>query len=148
MAVSNIPEEHHLLRYVSANKLRRDEDDNVLGCTFEAFRLREQEQYLSAAWVEFFDGERDHQVRQAADSIGATIKVTRRSGFALGNVGRIKGTCAAAKAKVRILHEPNDANPAYATVRQIPRDDIQLLELLASEAWAETIVAPALIDFP
>src|SRR3954468_6312551 len=100
MAVSNIADKHHVLRFVSANKLRRDEDDTVLGCTYEAFRLREGEQYLSAAWIEYFSGDRQNQIKQAAAAIGTGVKVSRRSGFALGNAGKIRETCSAAKVRV------------------------------------------------
>ena len=95
----------------------------------------------SATWAEFFPG---------PDCIAAAIKTIRnsridvrpRSGFAVGNVRRVKDICLADKEKykVRVIHEPEANNTAHAALRGWPRDNDPLLELLAEDAWAETIL--------
>ena len=54
MARNDIPDEHHLVRYISWAKLLKDEFDNVTGVLPEAFTLRDDEPFLSAAWQEYY----------------------------------------------------------------------------------------------
>jgi hypothetical protein len=56
--VTNLPDEDHVMRYVSWARLRRDEDDNILGFLGAAFQLRPDEESLSVNWLEYFDGDR------------------------------------------------------------------------------------------
>ncbi len=60
----------------------------------------------------------------------------------MGNVGVIKEACATFNQKLRIIHEPNE-NPAYTAVRSYKSDELELLELLASEAWSDVVEAKA-----
>jgi hypothetical protein len=62
-------------------------------------------------------------------------------GFAIGNVSSIKEACSAFGLKIRVIHEPADdnPNPAYTAIRRYKSDDIELLELLANDAWSEVI---------
>jgi hypothetical protein len=75
-----------------------------------------------------------------ARSALATLEVKPKSGFAIGGVGAIQDECAARNYKVRILHDPMDDNKAHATVKALPRDDMELLECLATGAWSELIL--------
>jgi hypothetical protein len=59
----NLPDEDHVIRYVPWGRLRKDEDDNVLGFLPQAFQLRPEEDYLSVNWVEYHDGDRESQIR-------------------------------------------------------------------------------------
>jgi hypothetical protein len=143
MPIKYLPDEDHVVRYVPWARLRKDEEDNVIGVLGSAFKLRDNEQYLSATWAEFFPGPH-------ADCIVAAIKVIRnsrmqvkpRSGFAVGNVRRVKDTCVAdeKKHKIRVIHEPEADNTAHTALRGWPRDNDPLLELLAEDAWSETIL--------
>src|SRR4051812_27701464 len=57
--VTTLDDEHHIMRFVPYAKCEKDADDNVIGFLPTAFEHRVQEgiveEYLSAAWVEFFD---------------------------------------------------------------------------------------------
>ena len=55
----------------------------------------------------------------------------------------MKEACASFGSRIRVIHEPDkkNPNPAYTAIRNYRCDEIQLLELLASEAWSETIEA-------
>jgi hypothetical protein len=68
--------------------------------------------------------------------------VRPRSGFAVGNVGRVKEACLADKQqhKVRVIHEPEDDNEAHAALRGWPKENDLLLELLAEDIWGEAIL--------
>lgn len=141
MTGQRLPPEHHVVRYVPWTRLRKDENDRVDGILSEAFRLRDDETALSATWLEYFPGERPAQLTAAVQAIRASaLKVGSKSGFAIGEVAAIKAACASRGHKVRIVHEPEDDNAAHVAVRQIPREDAQLLELLATEAWAELVM--------
>jgi hypothetical protein len=47
---------------------------------------------------------------------------------------------------VRTLHEPFPGNLAYATIRRINTDEVQLLELLAQEAWSDVRYAKPYVE--
>jgi hypothetical protein len=126
------------MRYVPWGRLRRDEDDNVLGFLPEAFQLRQEEKFLSVGWIEFFNNPAT-RVHESVWSLRNSVKAGTKSAFAIGNVGKIKGTCLVRGAKVRILHEPTDDEPAHAGIRRLPRDDLILLAALAEDAFTEMI---------
>lgn len=131
---------HHVIRYVPWARLRKDEDDNVLGVLSAAFRLRDEETFLSATWAEHFDGAHDEQVEAGIRAIrGSKLKVKPKSGFAVGRVAEIDGACRGYGHKVRFLHEREDDNEAHAALRRWPREAEELFELLAEEAWCRTI---------
>src|ERR1700731_389524 len=53
---ANVPPSDHVMRYAAYGRLRRDGDDNVLGLLPQAFLRKENEEYLSVTWVEYFPG--------------------------------------------------------------------------------------------
>lgn len=142
---SNLPNDDHVMRYVPWSKLRRDEDDNVLGFLSEAFKLREGEESLSLNWLEYFSGTRDDRVRQSVEMFRRARQVGVKSAYGVANVKRIKEVCAASGARVRVVYEPEEAkdgkppNPAHSEIRYLPPDDMSLLEALASQAFAELV---------
>jgi hypothetical protein len=143
MAITYLPDDHHVVRYVPWAKLRKDEDDNVIGVYGIAFRLRDDEEYLSATWMEFFPGTKGVCIQAAVNAIRASkMSVSPKSGFAIGNVKTIKNTCAADKRKhkIRPIHERLDDNHAHAALRGWPRDNEDLLNLIADDIWNETVL--------
>jgi len=143
MPPTNIPGDDHVVRYVPWARLRKDEDDNVVGVLGAAFRLRDDEQYLSAVWLEYFRDTRDANIVKAVNALRkSNIDVRPRSGFAIGNVQKIKDVCLAdqKRYKIRVLHEPEDDNAAHAALRLWPRDNDALLELLAEDTWSELVL--------
>ena len=143
MATTYLPDSDHVVRYVPWSRLRKDENDNVIGVLGAAFRLRDGEDYLSATWAEFFRGTHNERVSLAVKAIRASkVDVKPRSGFAVGNVGRVKSTCLAdeRKHKIRVIHEKTDDNQAHTALRFWPRDNEQLLELLAESEWSTTVL--------
>ena len=141
MKYHKLPPDDHIIRYVSWARLRKDENDNVIGVLGEAFRRRPDENALSATWLEYFSGSRQKQVTSSVRAIRASKLCPRpKSGFAIGNVDAISKACLQRKQRVRIIHEPEEDNKAHASVRRITRDDLELLEILATEAWAELVL--------
>ena len=135
-----LADEHHILRHIPRKDLIRDDPDDpeaVTGISPWAFQMRSDEDSLSAAWPEFFDLP-DHTARVAAAKadFGTVMKVRPSHRFALGNVGAIRAACKSRGQGVRISHEPADFD-SHASIRQINTDDLELLGLLALDAWSE-----------
>lgn len=138
----NIPDDDHVIRHVPWARLRRDEDDNVIGFLPQAFQLRPDEQYLSVNWMEYHDGDRDTQITSSIWGIRASFErpLGAKSAFGIASVTTIKDISQAAGTRVRITHEPDgDRNPGHAGIRQLPRDDLNLLEALAADAFVERV---------
>jgi hypothetical protein len=139
---TNLPNEDHVARYVPWGRLRRDGDDNVLGFLPQAFQRRENEDYLSVNWLEFHEGDRNTQIRYCVwavrDSFGRPLGA--KSAFAIGNVGKVKEICQKAGSRVRIVHEADDPkNRAHSGIRRLPRDDLILLESLATDVFTDRV---------
>jgi hypothetical protein len=97
--------------------------------------------------LEFFGGDREKQIQRVVQTIrSSNLTVGKKSGFAVGNVEKISSLCAARNHKIRIIHEPEDANAAHVAVRRIPRDDDELLEVLAAEVWADLVLNRSIPD--
>lgn len=144
MAITYLPDIDHVVRYIPWSRLRKDENDNVIGVLGAAFKLRDQEDYLSATWAEFFQqSTHDLGVAAAVKAIrGSNVDVKPRSGFAIGNVGGIKSVCLAdeGRHKIRVIHEAADDNSAHAALRLWPRDNEPLLDLLAEGEWSAMVL--------
>jgi hypothetical protein len=136
--IKNLPDDDHVMRYVPWARLRRDEDDNIIGILPEAFQLRQDEVCLSVSWVEFYPNP-ETRVHQSVWALRNSRKAGAKSALAVGNVGAIKATCAIRSCKVRVLHEPKEGEPAHAGIRRLPRDDLILLAALADDVFADMI---------
>lgn len=142
MPSAYLPEEDQIVRYVPWSKLRKDEDENVLGVVGVAFRLREDEEFLSATWLNHFPDVPPGQMYHCVQAIrNSSLKVGTKSGFAIGAVGAIKSSCLARGKKIRVIHEPEPDNSGHTALRQWPRDDEQLLDLMAEDAlWGNYVL--------
>lgn len=136
-----MPPEHTVARYVPWARLRRDGDDNVVGVLPQAFSLRDDEEYLSATWLEYFSGTRDQQLLAMVSCIrNSKLAVKPKSGFALGNVAEISDACSKIGVKIRVIHEREDDNEAHTALRRWPADNPDLLTLIADEIWNDIVL--------
>lgn len=129
------------MRYVSPARIIRDNNDKAIGIFNVAFKRRDGENGLSVTWLEYFSGDHDESIVAAvrASRINKKLPVKPKSGFAIGNVGDILLACkqhSSESKNIRIVYTPTNNNSAHAEVKWIPHDD-QLLELLATEVWAD-----------
>jgi hypothetical protein len=138
---TNLPDQDHVIRYVAWTRLRRDENDSVVGFLPQAFELRRGEPYLSVNWIEYQEGDHDTQIRLSVwamrDSFEKPLGV--KSAFAIANVAKLKQTSQNAGRRVRVVHEPEPGNPGHAAIRQLQSDDLNLLEALAADVFTEKI---------
>jgi hypothetical protein len=138
---TKLPAEDHVVRYVRKRQLRRDSDGNVIGVLPDAFNRREHEEYLSSTWLEHFSRDYEKGLSAAAAAIRQQLEVKPRDGFTVGNVGKIVEICQGFDVRVRLLHEGKLENSGYCAIRGIPRDRMELFEMLAVDAFADTRVA-------
>jgi hypothetical protein len=145
-----IPNDDHILRYVSPSRLRKDEDENVIGILGEAFKLREGESDLSANWIEYFNGSHDEQIHHAVKEFRTHFPVRPKAGFAVGKVVDIKSLCAEKRnRRIVIVSDPTTKktldgkpykNKTHVAVKSLPAEDMELLELLATDAWSHLVL--------
>lgn len=125
------------MRHVAWPRLRRDENDVVLGLLPQAFQLREDEDALSVNWLERTSGDENEQLRTAARLIRdsqRSKKLSPKSRLAVAQVGVVHDVCRNHGTRVRIIHEPVEGNEPHSSIRQLPREDLVLFEALAAEA--------------
>ena len=142
-----VPDEDHVLRHVPKRAVEWDAEDPTVakGFLYAAFTLRDGESELSSGWIEFpeHQGSFDEKLKQTKLAFHQALNIKKNDRFALGNVGAIKGACQAFNVTVRITHEPDGDFTCHAAVRRFRDDNRLLLDLLASEAWAQMhTVAP------
>ena len=137
MPTTYLPPEDHIVRYVRSKFLTRDEDGKVITCSPEAFRLRDDEDYLSVDWLEHYDGSRHERLRQVKHYCDLTIKKSDGLGTVL--VRDFHATCASVNVSVRICHERTVKDPAHSAIRQFPRDNEELLALLANIVLSDLV---------
>ena len=137
---ANIPDADHVMRYVSKNRLRRDESENIIGVLPQAFQLRPNEDALSVTWIDHFVGDKATKIKESVHVLRKAIRVTETSAFAIGNVGGIKEVCIGSGASgVRIVYAPSKTNLAHSGIKKLPRDDAGLRAALAAEAFTELV---------
>lgn len=134
--------DERIIRYVPWAKLRKDEDDTVLGPLYTAFELRTGEEYLSVTWCEYFSGNPEETLRCAAIAIrNSNFAVKTKGCFAVASVGDVLDFIEVESTdgiKLRIIHEPEDDNNAHVAVRRWPKEDMELLDRIAEDVWSET----------
>jgi hypothetical protein len=143
MPTDYIPPDHSLVRYVPWARLRKDESDEVLGVLGSSFKLRQNEDYLSATWMDYFGGTRAERIEKSVHAIrNSRISVRPKSGFAIGVIENICTACErhTKPHRLRVIHEPDGDNKAHTAVRGWPRDEDDLLELIANDFWHEVVL--------
>lgn len=145
-----IPSDNHIIRHVPWNKLRKNENDQVIGILGEAFKLRDGESALSANWLEYFSGSYDQQLTNAIKEFRKHFVVKPKAGFAIGKVADIKNLYLEKRnRKIHIVSDPTTKktldgkpykNKSHVAVKSLPVDDMELLELLATEAWSNLVL--------
>lgn len=140
-----LPVDDHVVRYVRKRLLRRDDTDNVIGVLPQAFQLRENEAYISVTWVQHFSANYETGFCQAVAAVGRQLRVKKSDGFTAGEVGRIANACDGMDVSVRLLHEPEPpANTGHSAIRGLPRNNLDLLALLADDVFVDTRLAGAI----
>lgn len=136
MSKKRIPERDSVVRLVGWAKLRKDENDNVLGVLPGAFSLRDNEDYLSAAWLNYFDGEYEAQKSCVIKDLRSARTAGPKARYWIARVKDVTSLMEANGVRIRVIHEPMDNMYSHAALRRWPRDD-ELLEILAADVVCE-----------
>jgi len=122
MAVSNIPDDHHVVRFAKKRQTIR-ENGVVVGVYPELFVLRppnppirpNPEKYFSCNYYEHFAG--SPQKRMQSCCAALTFAPKPQDALARLHVGRIKDVFKSLKSVARVTHEPSKHSPSYAAIR-------------------------------
>ena len=135
MTGDNIPDDHHIVRYVKPTLV---EDETVDG---SAFLLRSDEQGLSVNWLEAF-GYDDESHRLSEVRRLSRLRLTRNGRFAKLNVGATKRHVSEAVEELGIVEAPLsrtaefEADPSHAEIIGLPpgeSDEAMLIGDLIAE---------------
>jgi hypothetical protein len=140
MAISSLSDDQHVVRHVTNALIDWDDESGAIKGIFpQAFELKKKDEgYLSACWREFFRGSKLDQLAGIAAFLGKTRNITQKQAFACGRVSDVKAACLEYGQKIRVTYEPDpEENLAYSAIRRYQSDNIELLELLATEAWSD-----------
>lgn len=135
-----LPDEDHVMRHIPWSKLRKDENDNVLGLLPQAFGLRPNEDALSVNWLQFFDGDHSGRIKKSINELRSANNIGPKSAFGVASVGDIKAICAKSSAAVKVVYAPTHRILSHSEIQRLPRDDLLTLEALATDAFVEIIL--------
>ena len=140
--ITIIPDNNHVTRYVPYKKQKRNFQTEALeGILGDAFSLRPKDNgAASVTWIEYFGVLSDISAKAAFDAYRKSQKsqtLSKNAIFAIGNVGMIKMSAKEAGHSIRVLLEASTNNPAHATIRRVPIEDLGFLEALATEVFLD-----------
>lgn len=142
----NLPDQDHVARHIPWARLRKDENDNILGILPQAFELRPQEPSLSVNWLEYFDGDQKTRLHETVKAIRASRNIGKKSAFGIGNVGKVKAICHEYDTRTRIVYAPGNNNPAHSEIRYLPRENLALFLAIAEDAFIDMVLNADIAD--
>jgi hypothetical protein len=141
-----LPATDHVVRHVPWTRLRKDEEDNVLGLLPEAFQLRPEELGLSVNWLEYYPGNRGDQIKAVAKDIRSGRGIGPKSGFAIGNVGTLCTSCKDYGAPLKVVFSPTKRLLSHSLIKNLRDDDLALLSLIAEDVFVEFIQSKNILN--
>lgn len=116
----NIPDEHHIARYCRPKHV---EDDQILP---EVFELRQDEEYLSCNWMEYFKEEEVlQQIKCVRNAMKNIFKLSSNGKLVRFNVGKTKSSIDS----LQIKGIPETQNPSHAGIYSTEKDKNQDMAL-------------------
>ncbi len=146
---TNIPDTDNVLRYARKKHLFWDLDSqgkpvSILGCSPELFKLTDKDKNsgLSVNWVEFFEGNNEHRLKQTIQDFCSNYNVEKHYRFTQLNVGEFKKTCEEHSAKTRIIHDAELTKSkikSHSSITQLPQNNDLLFDDLCTLAFKSFI---------
>lgn len=144
MKLTNIPDDHHVVRHCRRKLAVRDAQGVCVGVYPEFFYLREKmgstqapEGYLSCVYYEFHSGSQSHIQNMCRNAM--PIQLSKGDALVKLNAAKVRQVGASKKRKLRVVHEESHPKvPSKARIEglTIPNDDS-----LAAALAAGTIVS-------
>ncbi|MBB3310990.1 hypothetical protein FHT78_002734 [Rhizobium sp. BK196] len=127
-----IPDPHHVARVCPRNRVIRDREGSAVGVHPQLYKLREatptrkRETYLSASYMEYFQGDRAECLKGCIKASAFPIAST--DFMVVLNVGKVKQIGVRYNLKLKAVHDTaNKKNPAYAKIEGTPPDPAHAL---------------------
>lgn len=130
---NSLPDEDHVMRVIPWSRLRKTEDDVVIGLLPEAFMLREEEEALSVNWIEYFSKDRPGNIKASVHAFRVSLKIGRKAAYAVAKVAKVKEVGLNKQKKIRIVYSPTSNNKSHSSVHVAINDDLALMDALTHE---------------
>ena len=65
--------------------------------------------------------------------------IGQKSAFGIGSVGNIQKICKQNGGEIKIVYAPTIGIPSHTEIRSLPRDDLVVLDALATQAFLECV---------
>lgn len=137
-----LPDADHVMRFAPLSRQLIDGDTGAsIGIAPTAFAIRAADKGgLSVTWIEHFgkDGRNSRAAAAAAyrESLPSK-KLPAKGAFAWAEIEAIKNAGVPYRKRIRVVHDPVEGNPGHAEVRHFDDDDLELLELLATDVFID-----------
>jgi hypothetical protein len=141
---ARIADEHHVVRRCGGQVIEREKLTNAAVGLFPAamrLRVKINETYLSANWLEHCDGTKVERLKVivAIFRKKAERPLSLQSGIVVINAGKIREIGTAHRRNLAVRHTPKREDPSYSRVSGLPLDnsDDLLIASLAEEAYQD-----------
>lgn len=136
-----LPDEHHVMRYMSASKRFVDENGQRLGPSAAGFKLRADDKGgLSVTEIEHFGAFDLASIRDGAVAFRESQEkkqLGKNAIFAWAKIADAKSAAYSYSKKIRVVHDPVAGNPGHAEIRQFDDDDLDLLDYFSSGVFTK-----------
>lgn len=140
-----VDDENHAKRWVKPKHQIVDDDGNAIGLLPQAFEMRPRDDgKLSVNWLEYFKSTHQENIEKSIQAFKQSMEqgIPKTSVFAIGNVGCLKQACTSlGHTKVEVDHngKTKSPNPAHCSILRLPKNDLTLMQKLASEVFTELV---------
>ena len=134
MSGTKLHENHRVVRQINPARQIRDDRNVLIGFLHSAFELRDNEDYLSVAWCEYFEGNANSQREEATRQLRNARSDKKTTVYWTASIAEIRK--AMSHHGFRALHEPVGEFTSHTALRRWPRET-GLLDQLAADALAE-----------
>ena len=132
MKGDRVPDSDHIARYCRGSSVESDGTINRM-----AFRIRNEEGYLSVNWLEFLKKpSREEEIDEIQNVLRKKLTLGSRSRIAVANVGSLIDHIRAERI-LKVQHEPEPEDQSHSGIFGYGIDD-DLIELMISEVFQES----------
>lgn len=132
MKGDRVPDSDHISRYCRGSSVESNGTINRM-----AFRIRNEEEYLSVNWLEFLKKpSREEEIDEIQNVLRKKLTLGSRSRIAVANVGSLIDHIRAERI-LKVQHEPEPEDQSHSGIFGYGIDD-DLIELMISEVFQES----------
>jgi len=133
MTNRHLPLSHHIARYCPGSRLTQDGE--VSGA---AFYLRPGERFVSVEWLEYLQQpDRNSEIQKVLEIFSSKLKLGSSAKIVILNVGNLcRHVRTYSMYSIRVLHEPEDDDPAHSGIHDTVQDEMLISELIAEKVSA------------